>query len=143
MASFLITFLLGRGEGTYHRQPGISATPFMLSMAQASKPPKAPERADATASIVRYSQSSTYSACSRPPLTEEERDTDRQLLALVPVAEEQGHGRKQAAFEEPQQYAAHHKGAKGLNESRAEAYYAPAEGNSWYDSVELEPLHQD
>lgn len=138
------SFLEGAG-GTDHRHPGISATPFMLSIAQASKPPNAPERADATAKFVRHPHSLTHVIVlvSGLQLTEEERDADRQLLTLVPVAEEQGHGGEQASLEEPQQYAAHHEGAERVDEPRAEAYDPPAEGDGGYDPVELEPLDQD
>lgn len=110
----------------------------MLSMAQASKPPKAPDRADATAKCQKLPWTDVCRAYPRVQLTEQERDANRQLLALIPVAKEQGHSREKAPFKKAQQYATHHKGSERVDEPRAKAHYPPTEGDSGYDSVELQ-----
>lgn len=75
--------------------------------------------------------------------TEKIGNTDCQLLALIPVTQQQRHGRELASFEEAQQDARHYQRTKGFNETRAEADDAPTERDQRDDPIELESFDED
>ena len=74
------------------------ATPSMWIMAQASSPPKAPEMAEATFSC--ESLPWKYEIWGEVELTEEKSNPETELFTLVPVAQEECHGRKLTPLEE-------------------------------------------
>lgn len=76
-------------------------------------------------------------------LTKEKGNPNCKLFALVPVAEEECHRRKETAFEKAKQNSADDKRAKRVNETSAEADDTPAEGDCWDHAVELQAFDQD
>lgn len=111
----------------------------MWIIAQARSPPKAPEIAEAT-----------FGFCEKLPwdwaaweLTEEERNAEAELFALVPVTQEERHGGEQTPLEEPEKDAGDNEGPEGFDEAGAHAHDAPEEGDGGDDAVELQSLDPD
>jgi hypothetical protein len=73
---------------------------------------------------------------------EEIRDTNAQFFPRVPVAQEKGHRREQAAFKEAKEDACRDKASEVLHKARAETCYTPAERDDGDDAVELQTFDE-
>lgn len=123
---------------TYHRHPGYPAVPSMCKTPHAMRPPKAPDKAEATAPQSIY-LASEESHCRH---TKEKGNASSKFFALVPVAQEQCHGWEQATFEKAQEDSSGDESTKALYEARTHADDSPAKGDERNYTVELQSLDE-
>lgn len=74
---------------------------------------------------------------------EEVGNAGAEFGARVPVAEEEGHAREEAAFEEAEEDPGSDEPAEGLHEAGAHADEAPEEGDCGDDAVEAEAFDEE